>query len=211
MDYKVELQNNNIDLNSVLSAINALPKKSSGGSGTFTTQSKTVSPTESQQTVTPDSGYDGLSSVTVNAIPTDYVGSSVTRQESKVITPTKSAQTAVSTNTYVTGTVTVSAIPNEYITTTDATAIASDIANGKTAYVNGAKITGTHTCSGGTGGTDTSDATATAEDIVSGKTAYINGGKVTGTMTVQSYYVSGVEPSTSLGIDGDLCLVRAGE
>ena len=92
------------------------------------------------------------------------------------------------------------------------TAIASQVLSGVTfTSGKGMKLTGTHTCSGGTGGTDTSDATAVAEDIVQGKTAYINGGKITGTMVVQSYYVSNVEPSNTLGNDGDLCLVRAGE
>lgn len=41
-----------------------------------TLQSKTVTPTKSQQSVKSDSGYDGLSEVIVNAIPDEYISPS---------------------------------------------------------------------------------------------------------------------------------------
>ena len=42
------------------------------GGGDYDLQSKTITPTKLQQNVTPDSGYYGLSDVTVEAIPTNY-------------------------------------------------------------------------------------------------------------------------------------------
>lgn len=47
------------------------------GGGSYNLQSKSITPTKSQQSVTPDGGYYGLSDVTVGAIPENYADTSV--------------------------------------------------------------------------------------------------------------------------------------
>ena len=143
----------------------------------FDTQSKTVTPTQSQQTVSPDSGYDGLSSVTVEPIPSEYV---TTSDATAVASDIMSGKTAYVNGVKVEGTFSIDAeitaqeekiaeqdtiIANlmtalegkasNNLDTSDATATAEDIATGKTAYIDGVKVTGTHECSSGSGSAKT--------------------------------------------------------
>ena len=56
------------------------------GGGNYNLQTKTVTPTKSQQSISPDNGYYGLSAVTVNAIPEAYQDvSSVTATAADVL------------------------------------------------------------------------------------------------------------------------------
>lgn len=176
--------------------------KGVSGGGSYELQAKTVTPTKSQQNVTPDAGYYGLSSVTVGAIPENFhdvspvtagaadvlankvivnaAGETVAGSmpnngavsktldatsnnqsytvpkgyhsgsgtvkitlEEKSATPTKSAQTITPTSGKVLSKVTVAKIPDNYIDTSDADAVAENILDDKTAYVDGVKVVGT--------------------------------------------------------------------
>lgn len=58
-----------------------------GGGGSYNLQAKTATPTKTQQNITPDNGYYGLSGVTVAAIPEAYQDvSSVTATAADVLT-----------------------------------------------------------------------------------------------------------------------------
>ena len=171
------------------------------GGGNYKLQSKTVAPTKAQQAVTPDSGYYGLSDVTVSAIPDAYQDvSSVTAtaadtltgkvfvtSDGKVTTGTMANNGAVTkaldaaTTSYTipkgyhsgAGKVSVN-VETKEVTPTKA---AQDIvpSTGKLlSKVSVAAIPAVYV--------DTSDADAAAVNILDSKTAYVNGAKVVGAM-----------------------------
>ena len=59
---------------------------SDGGGGSISLQTKSVTPTESAQIITADSGYDGLEEVDVGAISSTYVGSEISRRSGSDLT-----------------------------------------------------------------------------------------------------------------------------
>lgn len=95
-------------------------------------QQKTATPSESQQTIQPDAGYDGLSKVTVGAIQTEEK----TATQNGVVTPTsgkylKKVTVALPSGTEGTPTAEKSAVSNHQLTVTPkVTNVAGVIAGG---------------------------------------------------------------------------------
>lgn len=183
------------------------------GGGSYNLQSKTVTPTKQQQSITPDGGYYGLSDVTVNAIPENYQDvSSVTAVAGdvlagKIFVTSSGAVTTgeMPNNGAVNKTLTAQeqnyTIPKGYHSGTGSVSISPE---SKTATP-----TKTQQTISPTAGkvltsviveaipaqyVDTSSATATADQILDGATAFVGGKLVEGTMANNG--------ATSLEIDG---------
>lgn len=252
------------------------------GGGNYSLQSKSIAPTKSQQNVTPDEGYYGLSDVTVQAIPQAYQdvtsvtavagdvlankvivgadGSIITGTmpnngavaqkldgettsytvpagyhngkgtvsvtvETKSATPTKEEQTITPTEGSLLSSVTVGAIPAEYVDTTDGTATAAQILTGRTAYVAGEKVTGTmpnnspaatvldtETASytipagyhDGTGSVSLSLETKSATPTKAQQTIEPSDGKVLSAVTVEAIPAQYVDTSSGTAAAGDI-------
>lgn len=119
-----------------------------GGASGASLQSKTVSPSESAQTVKADNGYDGLSQVTVNAVSKTYVGSGVTKKSAATYTPGTSDQ-SIASGQYLSGTQTIKG---------DANLVAGNIKSG----VNIFGVTGTYAGGGSSGGSSNNNIEAYA-------------------------------------------------
>lgn len=121
---------------------------SSSGGNTPNLQTKTVTPSESTQTVSPDSGYDGLSKVTVNAISSTYIGSDVTKKNAATYIP-KTTDQSIASGQYLSGTQTIKG---------DANLVAGNIKSGVSIF----GVTGTYASGGSSGGSGNNNVEAYA-------------------------------------------------
>lgn len=175
--------------------------KGVAGGGSYELQAKSITPTKNQQSVTPDAGYYGLSSVTVGAIPENFHDvSPVTAGAADILANKVIVNAAGET---VAGTMTNNGAVSK---TLDTTTTSYTVPKGYHSGTGSVKITteektatptkSTQTITPTSGKVlskvtvakipdnyiDTSDADAAAENILDDKTAYVGGVKVTGTM-----------------------------
>lgn len=172
-----------------------------GDAEAYKTQAKTATPTKRQQSITPDSGYYALSSVTVNAIPDAYQDvTSVTTAAGDVLT---GKIFVAADGTVITGTMTNNGAVSK---TLDVATVSYTIPKGYHSGTGTVKITletqtvtptkSAQTITPTSGKVlsavtvdpipaeyiTTGDATATEDMILDGETAYVGGEKVEGKM-----------------------------
>lgn len=164
-------------------------------------------------------------SYTVPAGYHDGKGTVSVTVETKSATPTKEEQTVTPTEGSLLSSVTVGAIPAEYVDTTDGTATAAQILTGRTAYVAGEKVTGTmpnnspaatvldtETASytipagyhDGTGSVSLSLETKSATPTKAQQTIEPSDGKVLSAVTVEAIPAQYVDTSSGTAAAGDI-------
>ena len=182
------------------------------GGGNYKLQSKSINPTKSQQNVTPDEGYYGLSDVTVAAIPAEYVDTTDgTATAAQILT----GRTAYVAGEKVTGTMPNNSpaatvldtetasykIPAGYHDGTGSVSLSLETKSAtptkaqQTIEPSDGKVLSAVTVEAIPAQyVDTSSGTAAAGDILTGKTAFVNGSAVAGSMPNNG--------ATNLTIDG---------
>ena len=172
----------------------------------LTLQAKTATPSESQQIITPDTGYNALSRVTVGAVSSNYVGSGITRRSSSdltvsgatVTTPagyySEQASQSVASGTAGTPSASKGSVSNHSVSVTPSV-------TNTTGYITGGTKNGTAV-------------TVSASELVSGTLTVTENGTndVTNYASVNvsidyiTYYTGSSDPSSSLGSNGDIYL-----